>query len=124
MPRCPLSLALYLAIRGITLLVRCGNLPDAHPLKVGRAGWVWTCREYSMACLVCAKRWHGRLVGSGMLNDWLTIADLLPPASAAQAAGTYALGARRCCTHVPGHQPTRLLVDCAAAGGVPTTDVC
>ena len=32
---CPLSLALYLAIRGITLLVRCGNLPDAHPLKVG-----------------------------------------------------------------------------------------
>ena len=28
------SLALYVLIRGVTLLVRCGNLPDAHPLKV------------------------------------------------------------------------------------------
>ena len=27
------SLALYLAVRGLTLLVRCGNLPEAHPLK-------------------------------------------------------------------------------------------
>lgn len=29
------SLALYLVVRGLTLLVRCGNLPEAHPLKVG-----------------------------------------------------------------------------------------
>ena len=30
------SLALYIFIRGLTLLVRCGNLPEAHPLKVRR----------------------------------------------------------------------------------------
>ena len=32
------SLALYVFIRGLTLLVRCGNLPGAHPLKVGGGG--------------------------------------------------------------------------------------
>lgn len=29
------SLALYLLIRSLTLLVRCGNLPQAQPWKVG-----------------------------------------------------------------------------------------
>lgn len=33
------SLALYVLIRGLTLLVRCGNLPEAHPVKVGQ----WWC---------------------------------------------------------------------------------
>lgn len=31
------SLALYVLIRGLTLLIRCGNLPQAHPFKVGAA---------------------------------------------------------------------------------------
>ena len=32
------SLSLFVFVRGLTLLVRCGNLPEAHPLKVRRAG--------------------------------------------------------------------------------------
>lgn len=34
------SLALYVLIRGLTLLIRCGNLPQAHPLKVGSTPWL------------------------------------------------------------------------------------
>ena len=60
------SLALYVFIRGLTLLVRCGNLPGAHPLKVSgrgcgcgqgtrkvfRSGWCW--QLAAGLALVCA----------------------------------------------------------------------
>ncbi|PRW57029.1 hypothetical protein C2E21_4128 [Chlorella sorokiniana] len=63
------SLALYLAIRGITLLVRCGNLPDAHPLK--RKLLAPTRWEHGDVALMC-------LATSQLAYSWIVLPQTLP----------------------------------------------
>lgn len=50
------SLALYVLIRGLTLLVRCGNLPDAHPIKRRLlAPTRWRHGDVALMCLSTAQ---------------------------------------------------------------------
>jgi hypothetical protein len=50
------SLALYVLIRGLTLLTRCGNLPEAHPTKRALlAPTRWRHGDVALMCLATSQ---------------------------------------------------------------------
>ncbi|KAI3438019.1 hypothetical protein D9Q98_000462 [Chlorella vulgaris] len=63
------SLALYVLIRGLTLLVRCGNLPDAHPIKRRLlAPTRWRHGDVALMCLSTAQIGY----------SWIALPQTLP----------------------------------------------
>lgn len=64
------SLALYLVVRGLVLLVRCGNLPEAHPLK--RALLAPTRVRHGDALLMC-------LSTAQLAYSWICLPQVGPP---------------------------------------------
>jgi hypothetical protein len=63
------SLALYVLIRGLTLLTRCGNLPEAHPTK--RALLAPTRWRHGDVALMC-------LATSQIGYSWIALPQTLP----------------------------------------------
>ncbi|KAL4452113.1 hypothetical protein ABPG75_007775 [Micractinium tetrahymenae] len=64
------SLALYVLIRGLTLLIRCGNLPQAHPLKRALlAPTRWRHGDVALMCLSTAQIGY----------SWIALPQTLPP---------------------------------------------
>ncbi len=66
------SLALYLCVRGLTLLVRCGNLPGAAPAwrRAALAPTRWAHGDTALMCLA----------SSQLLYSWVVLPSTLPPA--------------------------------------------
>ncbi|PSC71174.1 hypothetical protein C2E20_5468 [Micractinium conductrix] len=63
------SLALYIFIRGLTLLARCGNLPEAHPLKRKLlAPMRWPYGGVALMCLSTAQ----------ICYSWIALPQTLP----------------------------------------------
>lgn len=64
------SLALYVLIRGLTLLVRCGNLPEAHPVKrMLLKPTRWRHGDVALMCLSTAQIGY----------SWIALPRTLPP---------------------------------------------
>lgn len=132
------SLALYVLIRGLTLLIRCGNLPQAHPLKVGGTLWLlarrwnrllqvapWQWAGYSRLSLGLLEPCPSRSADSSASNydsqqRALSInLSCCLPIPAARSADAHTVAARRRRAHVPLDRPDWVQLDRAPTGGWP-----